>query len=73
MGEEDEFGHIWEMGWEESENPHPGFGGSINIYGGYASQCSKCGMFGEEFCPGTNNPNQEHFMKHCGDIIRNYE
>lgn len=47
--EEDKYGHVWDMGWEDSENPHPGFGGSQDIYGGYVSQCAKCGMYFHEF------------------------
>lgn len=43
--EEDEFGHCWDMGWEESDKPHPGFGGSYDIYGGYVAQCIKCGLY----------------------------
>lgn len=43
--EEDALGHIWEMDWEESERPHPGFGGSTNIYGGYVSRCAKCNLY----------------------------
>jgi hypothetical protein len=45
----DDLGHEWGMGWEESDNPHPGFGGSTDIYGGYVDQCEKCGMYGYEF------------------------
>ena len=47
--EEDEFGHIWDGDWEESDMPHPGFGGSIAIYGGYVDRCSKCGLYGYDF------------------------
>lgn len=47
--QEDEFGHVWGMGWEDSDMPHPGFGGSQDIYGGYVDQCEKCGMYGYEF------------------------
>lgn len=47
--EQDEFGHIWGLGWEDSDKPHPGFGGSQNIYGGYVGQCEKCGMYSHEF------------------------
>lgn len=49
MNEEDKFGHIWGEGWEDSDHPHPGFGGSQNIYGGYVAQCMKCGLYGYEF------------------------
>jgi len=49
LAREDALGHIWDMGWEDSETPHPGFGGSQNIYGGYVDQCIKCGMFGHEY------------------------
>jgi hypothetical protein len=47
--EEDEYGHAWTMGWEDTEKPHPGFGGSTDIYGCYTDQCAKCGMYGYEF------------------------
>lgn len=47
--DEDEFGHCWGTGWEESDEPHPGFGGSYDIYGGYTTQCIKCGLYGHEF------------------------
>lgn len=42
---EDEYGHVWGMGWEDSDRPHPGFG----TYGGYVGQCEKCGMYNYEF------------------------
>jgi hypothetical protein len=45
----DEFGHQWDMGWEDSEKPHPGFGGTQDIYGGYVSICAKCGLKGYNF------------------------
>jgi hypothetical protein len=54
--EADNKGHEWGLGWEESETPHPGFGGSQNIYGGYVGQCEKCGMYIYEFTGATNNP-----------------
>ena len=44
--DEDSLGHLWGMGWMESETPHPGFGGTTNIYGGYASQCARCNIYG---------------------------
>ena len=37
--------HNWEAVWVDTDKPHPGFGGSGNIYGYYASQCSKCGVY----------------------------
>lgn len=40
----DQFGHDWQMDWLESDKPHPGFGGSANIYGGYTSRCSRCNI-----------------------------
>jgi|WetSurMetagenome_2_1015567.scaffolds.fasta_scaffold979346_2 hypothetical protein len=30
--EKDDLGHIWGMGWIDTEKPHPGFGGSTNIW-----------------------------------------
>lgn len=45
----DHLGHDWGMGWEDSDKPHPGFGGTIDIYGCYVDQCQKCGMYGYEF------------------------
>jgi len=45
----EENGHEFVLGWEESDRPHPGFGGSTNIYGGYCEQCQKCGMYGYEY------------------------
>jgi len=41
--------HDWGVGWRDSETPHPGFGGSQNIYGGYTSQCERCGIYIEDF------------------------
>ena len=41
--------HEWDMGWRDSNKPHPGFGGSQNIYGGYTSQCKCCGIYIEDF------------------------
>jgi hypothetical protein len=43
--EEDEFGHIWEMGWKDSDKQHPGFG----TYGGIEGQCAKCGIYAGDF------------------------
>ena len=51
-GKEDEFGHIWILGWEDSDTLHPGFG----TYGGHVGQCEKCGMYQYEFCGGTLSP-----------------
>jgi|SRR5208282_1674877 len=68
-GEEDTWGHIWEVGWEDSEKPHPGFGGSQNIYGGYVMQCEKCGMFGHEFT-GSLNEEGIYVRTPCGEKIR---
>lgn len=39
----DQFGHDWQMDWVDSDRPHPGFGGTRNIYGGYTSRCANCG------------------------------
>lgn len=61
MNKEDEFGHLWGMGWEDSDKPHPGFGGTTDIFGGYVDQCEKCGMYSHEF--------KNQF---CGPIIRKY-
>lgn len=62
--------HEWGMGWEESEEPHPGFGGSSDIYGGYVDQCEKCGMYMYEFM----GPSEEYPGKYegqsCGKKIR---
>lgn len=63
--EEDEYGHAWGMGWEESDKPHPGFG----TYGGYVSQCYKCGIYAYEFCGGTGNPGKYEFQR-CDKKIR---
>lgn len=41
--------HIWIEGWIDSDFPHPGFGGTQNIYGGYTAQCEKCGMYIHEY------------------------
>lgn len=45
FSEEDEFGHIWDLGWQDSQTLHPGFG----TYGGYVGQCNKCGIFFHNF------------------------
>ena len=58
--------HRWELGWEESEKPHPGFGGSMDIYGGYVDQCEVCGMFFYEFL----GPNAKYEFQKCGEKIR---
>lgn len=67
----DEYGHIWALSWIDSDKPHPGFGGSINIYGSYCSQCAKCGMYNFEFCGGTENPGKYELQK-CGSKIREF-
>jgi hypothetical protein len=69
---EEDKGHIWGMGWEDSDNPHPGFGGSFSICGGYVGQCEKCGMYVYEFSSGTKNPGKYEGQA-CGPIIRKYE
>ena len=56
MDEKDELGHIWGMGWEDSDRPHPGFGGSMNIYGAIVDQCYKCGMYAYECYGSTASP-----------------
>jgi hypothetical protein len=66
---ESELGHIWDAGWEESDTPHPGFGGSTNIYGGYVAQCAKCGMYGYEFHGSAADPGK-YELQPCGDKIR---
>lgn len=67
--EEDGFGHVWGMGWEESETPHPGFGGSTDIYGCCVDQCVKCGMYGYEFNSCTSTPGKYEGQL-CGEKIR---
>ena len=57
--QEDKFGHIWDLIWEESEKLHPGFG----TYGGYAGQCNKCGMYNYEFIENE---------QYCGLKIREF-
>lgn len=59
---EDLNGHLWGMGWEESDKPHPGFGGTTDVYGGYVGQCEKCGLYNYEY---KNQP--------CGDKVREWE
>jgi hypothetical protein len=56
MSEQDQMGHEWDIGWEETDKPHPGFGGSTNIYGCYVNQCRKCGMYSYEFRSLAANP-----------------
>jgi len=69
-GYQDEFGHVWTLGWEDSENPHPGFGGTTNIYGGYIGQCGKCGMYQYEFMgPSKENPGK-YEGKSCAEVVR---
>lgn len=66
----DILGHAWGEGWQESETPHPGFGGTINIFGAYVGQCYKCGMYDYE-CYGLNEDNPGKYQKQlCGSIIR---
>lgn len=67
--EEDEAGHAWTMGWEETEKPHPGFGGSTDIYGCYVGQCAKCGMYNYEFDSCTATPGKYQGQE-CGVKIR---
>jgi hypothetical protein len=62
-------GHVWGMGWEDSETPHPGFGGSTNIYGGYVDQCEKCGMYSYEFYGSTNRIGK-YQEQPCAEKIR---
>ena len=62
-------GHEWGLGWEDSEKPHPGFGGSQNIYGGYVGQCEKCGMYQHEFMGLSTNSSKYHDQS-CGKQIR---
>jgi hypothetical protein len=62
----DEFGHKWGVGWEESDFPHPGFGGATGISGGYVDQCEKCGMYGYEFSATFG----KHKGQKCSDKIR---
>lgn len=57
--------HDWRMGWIDTEKPHPGFGGSQNIYGYYIDQCFKCGMYSCEYFSGGKHEGQA-----CGEIIR---
>jgi hypothetical protein len=61
-------GHEFIMGWMESDKPHPGFGGSSNIYGAYCDQCQKCGMYGHEY-QGSGRPGEYEGQK-CGPQIR---
>ena len=58
--------HIWGAGWEDSDKPHPGFGGSYNIYGGYVDQCEKCGIYHYEFDDKTHI----YYNKQCEEKIR---
>lgn len=62
-------GHEFIMGWEESDRPHPGFGGSTNIYGAYCDQCRKCGMYGYEFRSSASKP-ALYEGQSCGKKIR---
>lgn len=62
--------HEWGMGWEDSDLPHPGFGGSTNIYGSYVSQCEKCGMYGYEFRSLTAQPGKYEGQPCSGKKIR---
>jgi hypothetical protein len=49
-------GHVWDIGWMDTENQHPGFGGSTGMTGAYVDQCAKCGMYGYEFQSLTETP-----------------
>ena len=66
---EDDLGHEWGMGWIETDKPHPGFGGSQNIYGCYVDQCMKCGMYHYEFQSLTDTPGRYEGQA-CGECIR---
>ena len=68
-GQADAYGHVWGTGWEESDKPHPGFGGSQDIYGCYVDQCMKCRMYGYEFqsCTATPGKYENQF---CKDRVR---
>lgn len=57
--------HDWIIGWQESDKPHPGFGGSQNIFGCYANQCSICGMYLHEF-----DSKGKYAGQACGVVIR---
>lgn len=63
-------GHKWDLGWEETEKPHPGFGGSTNIYGCYVNQCSKCGMYIYEFMGASDQFPGKYEGLSCGESIR---
>lgn len=65
-----DMGHQWGMGWEDSDKPHPGFGGSTNIYGAYVSQCEKCGMYFYEFCGSSDAHPGKYERQPCGKMIR---
>lgn len=54
----DEFGHDWQMDWLDSDKPHPGFGGTHDIYGGYTSRCSKCNILIHEWDSTSKCPNE---------------
>lgn len=43
----DNMGHEFELSWQETDTPHPGY--LPDIYGSYVDQCMKCGMYGYEF------------------------
>ena len=60
--------HDWQMGWENSDKPHPGFGGSYNIYGGYVTQCKNCGMYIYEF----EDEKSQYYHKACVGEIREF-
>lgn len=64
--------HDWQMGWEDSDTPHSGMGGTTNIYGGYVGQCGKCGMYAYEFVSGTANPGK-YELQLCGSKIREWK
>lgn len=67
----DDYDHIWALSWIDSDEPHPGFGGNVNIYGAHCGQCAKCGMYDFEFIGGTKNPGKYELQK-CGPKIREY-
>jgi hypothetical protein len=62
--------HEWDVGWEESDKPHPGFGGSTNIYGSYVTTCNKCGMYIYEFMGPSDDYPGKYEGQPCGRKIR---
>lgn len=65
----DEFGHCWTLGWEETEKPHPGFGGTMDLYGCHVGQCDNCGMYNYEFQSLSSVPGKYEGQR-CGEKIR---